>query len=192
MKTTAIAILISLSATFLCGCRRPSTERDTAPGLESVCRQDSDSKALDDTSIRIIRDTVKSDISGVDSMIVFSLQRNKRKEPLFRLAKGGNIECIADSFLCIGNHMVSSLKFSDYSQVDQIFFILFDCDRDTFVQSGRINLPYLGMTMDDSGSLCVDSISADSIYIDGPVDIATEALRLDCDSNRVINYYEYQ
>ena len=47
--------------------------------------------------------------------------------------------------------------------------------------------------MSEYKSLRIDSLTDDSIYISSPVaDISVESIKLDCDTARIINYYEYQ
>lgn len=193
MKNIAIAIFISILTVAFFGCHRSSNGHgaDSQPGPAS--QQDSISNVVYSPLTYIVKDSVAVDITGVDSLIMYSLFRNNEMKSLFSVAKGGNIVCLSDSILCLDNQDMAMFTFADYSQTDQIFYILFNCNKQEFIQSERINLPYLGMRINDANLLCIDSITADSIYISGKgIDFTAEALSLDCDSNRIINYYEYQ
>lgn len=193
MKDIAIAIFISILTVAFFGCHRSSNGHGADSQSGPASQQDSISNVVYSPLTYIVKDSVAVDITGVDSLIMYSLFRNNEMKSLFSVAKGGNIVCLSDSILCLDNQDMAMFTFADYSQEDQILYILFNCDKQKFIQSGRINLPYLGKGIDDAKSLCIDSITVDSIYISSKgIDFATEVLSLDCDSNRIINYYEYQ
>ena len=193
MKNIAMAILTSVLTVLYCGCQGPADGHNNDVHQDLSYQQDSVSVGGNNSMDYIVKETISANITGADSIVVFSLYSNNEKKSLFSVAIGGNVEYLSDSILSLGNHITALFTFADYSQVDQIFYILSDCDTNTFIQSGRINLPSLGMTMDAVKSLTIDSISVDSIYISGmDIKFATEVLSLDCDSNRIINYYDYQ
>lgn len=193
MKNIAIAIFTGVLAILFWGCHRPSNGQITDSRHKPACQPDSVSDEVNSPLIYIVKDSVTTDITGIDSLIMYSLFRNNEKKSLFSVANGGNIEYLSDSILCLDNQDMAMFTFADYSQVNQVFYIIFNCDKQKFIQSGRINLPYLGMRINDVKFLCIDSITVDSIYISGKeIDFAIETQSLDCDSNRIINYYEYQ
>lgn len=188
-----ITILTSVLTVLFCGCSYESSNNRDTDLNKLLSPQDSVPDKVDRILIDIGQDSVLADIVGVDSLIVFSLYRDDEKKYLFSVANGGSVECLSDSILSFDNQTTVMFTFADYSQVDQIFYILFNCDKNTFIQSGRINLSHMGMTINDAKSFCIDSIAVDSIYISSPdINFATDVLPIDCDSNKIINYYEYQ
>lgn len=193
MKNIVLVIFTGVLTVLFWGCQKSSNGNITDCQHNPACQQDSVSDEVNSSPTYIVKDSVTTDITSIDSLIMYSLFRNNEKESLFSVANGGNIECLSDSILCLDNQDMAVFTFADYSQTDQIFYILFNCNKQEFIQSERINLPYLGMRINDANLLCIDSITADSIYISGKgIDFTAEALSLDCDSNRIINYYEYQ
>lgn len=185
MKTTAIAILtIMLAATMYSCLHLPTT---STADVETLTRGE-----VTDT-ICIARDAITADIPGVDSLVTFSLCSPSGKEPLFSVAPGGNIEHLADTILTYSNGSIAAFTFADYFQTDQIFYIWYDCQDKSIRQSERINLPCMYLTDDNLHTLQIDSITADSVYVHGrDLSTAARVTALDCDSSRIINYYEYR
>ena len=194
MKNTLYLVLVMVCALFSVGCGRSEADEKTAVkiSLDQSLTTDSDSVLQND--IIICCQTVKSDITGVDSLQSYYLKDSADVlERMFTIAKGGNIECLADSFAVIDGSKFVIFTVADYSQEDQIYYILFNSTVDSLYQSERINLATAGMSMSEYKSLRIDSLTDDSIYISSPVaDISVESIKLDCDTARIINYYEYQ
>jgi hypothetical protein len=145
-------------------------------------------------ALEIFRLSSACDINGVDSLETYSVGTDTASaSPLFHIAKGGQIECIADTVVTLDGIRTALFTLADFSQEDQIFYILFRPDTDSIFQSGRVNLPLLGNSIAEYRKLTIDRISAGSMRVgNGTKSISVRTLRLDCDSNRIINYYEYQ
>ncbi len=195
MKKLSYIIFLTTVLFTLTGCHQSSSEQKTDVRLESDCSYDISPTDNAESILSIDKKTIKVQIDGVDSLLVITLHDNDSttNKNLFNIAKGGNIECINDTIVNIRNQWIAQFTLADYSQENQIFYILYNCDMDTLLQSGRINLPYFGKSIDGYKSLILDGITADSIHISSSdIDFAIESLSLDCDSDKIINYYEYR
>lgn len=198
MRNLPELILICLTAFIINGCRHSTSSESSGEGRRYV----SDSVMAIDTSavyrqgeLPILRHTVDAGIAGVDSLEVFAVYdgNDSRAKRLFAIAKGGNIECVDDSVIYVGEKAVGLFAIADYSQEDQMFYLLFFPGSGNIRQSGRINLRWIGKTMADYDRLVLDSISPDSLYVSiAGKRLSVEMSELDCDSSRIINYYEYQ
>lgn len=175
MKNLAYLIFGCVMTSIFYGCQNPTSAN----------------RRVDE--FRIIHDTIKADIDGADSLIVVALSENNEDKILFKIAQGGNVECIADTIEIINGVCIARFTLADYSQEDQIFYLLYNIVDENFIQSERINLALFGKTMLDYASLKIDHISPDSIYITSIGGTWAVGLQsIDCDTNKIINYYEYQ
>lgn len=194
MRRTAYIILTCLATFLLHGCGDASQRHGnlTRPGQEEEPCAESDTGKT--RALEIFRLSSVCDINGVDSLETYSVGTDTASaSPLFHIAKGGQIECIADTVVILDGIRTALFTLADFSQEDQIFYILFRPDTDSVFQSGRVNLPLLGNSIAEYRKLTIDSISAGSMRVgNGTKSISVRTLRLDCDSNRIINYYEYQ
>lgn len=190
-----IALLLLIAATFN-GCGNPSsTIAEGQGGHNSELSEESvnDGDTVLSQSIRVQRSSC--DIARVDSLDTFSYYIENKSKALFSIAIGGNIECIKDSIVYLNNEPKALFTIADYGQEDQIYYIIYQPERDTIVQSERINLPFFGVHINDFRKIEVSKIESDSIQIEiSGVDksIKVGLMQLDCDSLRVVNYFEYQ
>lgn len=194
MKNTLYLVIVMACALFSVGCGRSVADEKTVVKAGSDLSVATDSDNVSQRDIVICCQTVATDVIGVDSLQSYYMKDSADVlERMFTIAKGGNIECLADSFAVIGGSKFVIFTVADYSQEDQIYYILFNSTVDSLYQSERINLATAGISISDYKSLRIDSLTDDSIYISSPVaDISVESIKLDCDTARIINYYEYQ
>ena len=194
MKNLAYLIFGCVMTSIFYGCQNPMpTNRKSDEALDTEHTKTVDIDSANIPACRVKRDTIKADIEKVDSLIVVALCDNSGDKILFKIAQGGNVECIADTIEIIGDVCIARFTLADYSQEDQIFYLLYNIVDENFIQSERINLALFGKTIMDYASLKINHISPDSIYITSIGGTCAVGLQsIDCDTNKIINYYEYQ
>lgn len=190
---THIIYLFSLIA-ILTGCTMKSAgEHNNSSEDTCIVSQDS----IDHFIPYIDFQTLSSDILGVDSIIEYSyIGAINNTKILFRIAKGGNIECISDTLLYLDNRPLWTFTIADYSQTDQLFYVVYEIDVDSIYQTERVNLPYIGKTISDHKKLELVNVSNADLFsiksLDPDTIIDIDKMPLDCDESGIINYYEYQ
>lgn len=190
-----VYILFIIGGLFMFGGCKQTASRHT----DSMPADSSNVKVQDnispETDITIIKELNKSETIGTDSLLSYILLMDSTKRRIFDIATGGNIECLDDTIFNLDEVNLAVFTIADYSQIDQMYYVIYDINKDTRLQSARINLPDIGMRISEWKKLSIGEVETDSILItssDKKTRFRVESMKLDCDSNRIINYYEYQ
>lgn len=136
--------------------------------------------------------TIESDIENIDSVMIIRTNESE----LFKIALGGNVELLSDTIIKAGGVDVGVLTLADYFQNDQIFYVLYDSKDLALYQSEKLYLPLIEMEIRDYNLLDSITISGDSIMImsrERPKICTSLCIdTLQCDTNGIINFYEFE
>lgn len=135
---------------------------------------------------------VKNFKDGLDSITIISVNG----KGLFKIADGGNIELLTDTVVTIGKTDLGIITLADYFQDNQIFYVIYNPTDSVSLQSERLYLPYIGMDITqykqlDSITLVGDSLSVKS-HTRPEINLSLALDTLICNSDGIINYYEFE
>lgn len=130
--------------------------------------------------------------NGIDSLTIISANGNE----LFKIAEGGNLEFLADTVVKMDSDNIGIITLADYFQENQIFYVIYNPDDSALLQSARLYLPYIGMNVTqykqlDSITLVGDSLSVKS-QTRPEIHLSLALDTLICNSDGIINYYEFE
>ena len=83
MKNIAMAILTSVLTVLYCGCQGPADGHNNDVHQDLSYQQDSVSVGGNNSMEYIVKETISANITGADSIVVFSLYSNNEKKSLF-------------------------------------------------------------------------------------------------------------
>lgn len=148
-----------------------------------------------DTDGRLLKITVASGISGMDSLlqVKWRIGRQEPSELLFYIACGGDLEYLTDTIIHKdpdGDFTVISV--ADYFQEHQLFYVVYDIHTNQLKQSRRIYLPNWGIS--SFSEIQITDVTTDSLFLKTSAGIMkTEKLDpLVYDQHKIINYYEFE
>lgn len=134
----------------------------------------------------------KADIDGVDSLTILSANGNE----LFRIAKGGNVEILADTVVKMDATNIGIITFADYFQDNQIFYIIYNPLDTVLLRSSRLYLPYIGLDITQYKQLDSITFDGDSLLIKShtkpEVNLSLALDTLVCNREGIMNFYEFE
>lgn len=183
MRLLIISIFLSLLITGCNSGRQKPVCKDIAtPATEAV----------EDSAIVFKTYSISSDIEGADSLTILTANGNE----LFRIAEGGNVEILTDTVVKTETGNIGIITLADYFQDNQIFYVLFNPLDSVLLQSGKIYLPYIGMEISQYDKLDSISLVGDSLLIKSrkqpEINLTLALDTLICNSDGIINYYEFE
>ena len=153
--------------------------------IDEIIEQEDDSIIFEITG-------TKADIDGVDSLTILSANGNE----LFRIAKGGNVEILADTVVKMDATNIGIITFADYFQDNQIFYIIYNPLDSLLLQSSKLYLPYIGLDITQYKQLDSITLDVDSLLIKShtkpEVNISLALDTLVCNREGIINFYEFE
>lgn len=179
------SFILSLLLTA-CVSERHNPEKDSnVNSVDELCAETVDSIVLAISGI-------SNFTNGVDSLTIISANGNE----LFKIAEGGDLELLADTVVKMDAVNIGIVTLADYFQENQIFYVIYNPNDSVLLQSTRLYLPYIGMDVTqykqlDSITLVGDSLSVKS-HTRPEINLSLALDTLICNSDGIINYYEFE
>lgn len=135
---------------------------------------------------------LKNYANGIDSLTIISANGNE----LFKIAESGDLDLLADTVVKMDAANIGIVTLADYFQENQIFYVIYNPDDSVLLQSTRLYLPSIGMDVTqykqlDSITLVGDSLSVKS-HTRPEINLSLALDTLICNSDGIINYYEFE
>lgn len=169
-----------------CASERQNSEKDS----NDVPVEDSHVETVDSIVFEVFG--MSNITNGIDSITILSANGNE----LFRIAEGGNLELLADTVVKIDAANIGIITLADYFQENQIFYVIYNPNDSVLLQSSRLYLPYIGMGVTQYKQLDSIILAGDSLFVKShtrpEINLSLALDTLICNSDGIINYYEFE
>lgn len=181
-------ITLFLLSVFITACdsdKQRTQNENITDTIDGIIGQEDESIVFEITG-------TKADIDGVDSLTILSANGNE----LFKIAKGGNVEILADTVVKMDATNIGIITLADYFQDNQIFYIIYNPLDSALLQSSRLYLPYIGLDITQYKQLDSITFDGDSLliksYTKPEVNLSLALDTLVCNGDGIMNFYEFE